>query len=69
MLVLPCAGKQCSASGEIDDIGRTWWELAPRDNPGMNTLLMLPYDYVLILGFGRSAIFFPIANIAARRGD
>jgi threonine dehydrogenase-like Zn-dependent dehydrogenase len=61
--------KQCFAlPDEIDDtLGAQVETLATVVN-GMNTLLMLPYDYVMILGFGPIGYFFAqfAKNIAAK---
>src|SRR5574340_430748 len=61
--------KQCFVlPDEIDDVLGTQVEtLAPVVN-GMNTLQMLPYDYVMILGFGPIGYLFAqfAKNIAAK---
>jgi len=53
---------------EIDDILATQVETLATVINGMNTLLMLPYDYVLILGFGPIGYLFAqlAKNIAAK---
>jgi len=53
---------------EIDDILGTQVETLATVVNGMNTLLMLPYDYVLILGFGPIGYLFSqlSRNIAAK---
>ncbi len=53
---------------EIDDILGTQVETLATVVNGMNTLLMLPYDYVLILGFGPIGYLFAqfARNIAAK---
>ncbi len=61
--------KQCFAlPDEIDDILGTQVETLATVINGMNTLLMLPYDYVLILGFGPIGYLFAqfAKNIAAK---
>ena len=61
--------KQCFAiPDEIDDILGTQVETLATVVNGMNTLLMLPYDYVLILGFGPIGYLFAqfSRNIAAK---
>jgi len=61
--------KQCYVlPGEIDDILGTQVETLATVVNGMNTLLMLPYDYVLILGFGPIGYLFAqfARNIAAK---
>ena len=63
--------KQCFAlppTGEIDDVLGTQVETLATVVNGMNTLLMLPYDYVLILGFGPIGYLFAqfAKNIAAK---
>jgi threonine dehydrogenase-like Zn-dependent dehydrogenase len=61
--------KQCFAlPDEIDDILGTQVETLATVVNGMNTLLMLPYDYVLILGFGPIGYLFAqfAKNIAAK---
>ena len=61
--------KQCFAiPNEIDDILGTQVETLATVVNGMNTLLMLPYDYVLILGFGPIGYLFAqfAKNIAAK---
>jgi threonine dehydrogenase-like Zn-dependent dehydrogenase len=52
----------------IDDILATQVETLATVINGMNTLLMLPYDYVLILGFGPIGYLFAqfARNIAAK---
>jgi (R,R)-butanediol dehydrogenase / meso-butanediol dehydrogenase / diacetyl reductase len=51
--------KQCFVlPDEIDDILGTQVETLATVVNGMNTLLMLPYDYVLILGFGPIGYLF-----------
>ena len=61
--------KQCFVlPDEIDDILGTQIETLATVVNGMNTLLMLPYDYVLILGFGPIGYLFAqfAKNIAAK---
>jgi threonine dehydrogenase-like Zn-dependent dehydrogenase len=61
--------KQCFVlPDEIDDILSTQIETLATVVNGMNTLLMLPYDYVLILGFGPIGYLFAqfARNIAAK---
>ena len=61
--------KQCFVlPNEIDDILGTQIETLATVVNGMNTLLMLPYDYVLILGFGPIGYLFAqfAKNIAAK---
>jgi (R,R)-butanediol dehydrogenase/meso-butanediol dehydrogenase/diacetyl reductase len=61
--------KQCfGLPEEIDDILGTQVETLATVVNGMNTLLMLPYDYVLILGFGPIGYLFAqfAKNIAAK---
>jgi threonine dehydrogenase-like Zn-dependent dehydrogenase len=61
--------KQCFVlPDEIDDILATQVETLATVVNGMNTLLMLPYDYVLILGFGPIGYLFAqfAKNIAAK---
>jgi len=61
--------KQCFVlPDEIDDILGTQVETLATVVNGMNTLLMLPYDYVLILGFGPIGYLFGqfAKNIAAK---
>jgi threonine dehydrogenase-like Zn-dependent dehydrogenase len=61
--------KQCfELPEEIDDILGTQVETLATVVNGMNTLLMLPYDYVLILGFGPIGYLFSqfARNIAAK---
>jgi (R,R)-butanediol dehydrogenase/meso-butanediol dehydrogenase/diacetyl reductase len=61
--------KQCYVlPNEIDDILGTQVETLATVVNGMNTLLMLPYDYVLILGFGPIGYLFAqfARNIAAK---
>lgn len=61
--------KQCFVlPDEIDDVLGTQVETLATVVNGMNTLLMLPYDYVMILGFGPIGyLFAQIAkNIAAK---
>jgi len=61
--------KQCFVlPDEIDDILGTQIETLATVVNGMNTLLMLPYDYVLILGFGPIGYLFAqfARNIAAK---
>lgn len=61
--------KQCyPLPDEIDDILGTQVETLATVVNGMNTLLMLPYDYVLILGFGPIGYLFAqfARNIAAK---
>ena len=61
--------KQCyGLPDEIDDILGTQVETLATVVNGMNTLLMLPYDYVLILGFGPIGYLFAqfARNIAAK---
>ncbi len=61
--------KQCYVLPDaIDDILGTQVETLATVVNGMNTLLMLPYDYVLILGFGPIGYLFAqfARNIAAK---
>jgi (R,R)-butanediol dehydrogenase/meso-butanediol dehydrogenase/diacetyl reductase len=61
--------KQCYVlPDEIDDILGTQVETLATVVNGMNTLLMLPYDYVLILGFGPIGYLFAqfAKNIAVK---
>ncbi len=61
--------KQCYLlPDEIDDILGTQIETLATVINGMNTLLMLPYDYVMILGFGPIGYLFAqfARNIAAK---
>jgi threonine dehydrogenase-like Zn-dependent dehydrogenase len=61
--------KQCFVvPDEIDDVLATQVETLATVVNGMNTLLMLPYDYVLILGFGPIGYLFAqfARNIAAK---
>ncbi len=61
--------KQCYVlPDEINDILGTQVETLATVVNGMNTLLMLPYDYVLILGFGPIGYMFGqfSKNIAAK---
>lgn len=61
--------KQCYVlPEEIDNILGTQVETLATVVNGMNTLLMLPYDYVLILGFGPIGYLFAqfAKNIAAK---
>jgi len=61
--------KQCFLlPDEIDDIMGTQVETLATVVNGMNTLLMLPYDYVMILGFGPIGYLFAqfAKNIAAK---
>ena len=61
--------KQCFVlPDEIDDILGTQVETLATVVNGMNTLLMLPYNYVLILGFGPIGYLFAqfSKNIAAK---
>jgi threonine dehydrogenase-like Zn-dependent dehydrogenase len=61
--------KQCfKLPNEIDDILGTQVETLATVINGMNTLLMLPYDYVMILGFGPIGYLFAqfARNIAAK---
>jgi (R,R)-butanediol dehydrogenase/meso-butanediol dehydrogenase/diacetyl reductase len=61
--------KQCYVlPDEIDDILGTQVETLATVVNGMNTLLMLPYDYVLILGFGPIGYLFAqfAKNIATK---
>jgi threonine dehydrogenase-like Zn-dependent dehydrogenase len=61
--------KQCYVlPDDIDDILGTQVETLATVVNGMNTLLMLPYDYVLILGFGPIGYLFAqfAKNIAAK---
>lgn len=61
--------KQCFVLPDsIDDILATQVETLATVVNGMNTLLMLPYDYVLILGFGPIGYLFSqfARNIAAK---
>jgi threonine dehydrogenase-like Zn-dependent dehydrogenase len=61
--------KQCFVLPDsIDDVLGTQVETLATVVNGMNTLLMLPYDYVLILGFGPIGYLFAqfAKNIAAK---
>jgi threonine dehydrogenase-like Zn-dependent dehydrogenase len=61
--------KQCYAlPAEIDDVFGSQVETLATVVNGMNHLLMLPYDYVLILGFGPIGYLFAqfAKNIAAK---
>jgi threonine dehydrogenase-like Zn-dependent dehydrogenase len=61
--------KQCFVlPDEIDDVLGTQVETLATVMNGMNTLLMLPYDYVMILGFGPIGYLFAqfARNIAAK---
>jgi threonine dehydrogenase-like Zn-dependent dehydrogenase len=61
--------KQCyGLPDEIDDILGTQVETLATVVNGMNTLLMLPYDYVLVIGFGPIGYLFAqfAKNIAAK---
>lgn len=61
--------KQCFVlPDEIDDILGTQVETLATVVNGMNTLLMLPYDYVMVLGFGPIGYLFSqfAKNIAAK---
>ncbi len=61
--------KQCFVlPPEIDDILGTQVETLATVVNGMNTLMMLPYDYVMILGFGPIGYLFAqfAKNIAAK---
>ncbi len=61
--------KQCFLLPDaIDDVLGTQVETLATVVNGMNTLLMLPYDYVLILGFGPIGYLFAqfARNIAAK---
>ncbi|MGE5222599.1 MAG: zinc-dependent alcohol dehydrogenase [Omnitrophica WOR_2 bacterium] len=61
--------KQCYVlPDEIDDILGTQVETLATVINGMNSLLMLPYDYVMILGFGPIGYLFAqfAKNIAAK---
>ncbi len=61
--------KQCFVlPDEIDDVLGTQVETLATVINGMNTLLMLPYDYVMILGFGPIGYLFGqfAKNIAAK---
>jgi len=61
--------KQCFLlPDEIDDVLGTQVETLATVVNGMNTLLMLPYDYVLILGFGPIGYLFAqfAKNMAAK---
>jgi len=61
--------KQCFVvPDEIDDILGTQVETLATVVNGMNTLLMLPYDYVMIIGFGPIGYLFSqfAKNIAAK---
>jgi threonine dehydrogenase-like Zn-dependent dehydrogenase len=61
--------KQCyGIPDEIDDILGTQVETLATVVNGMNSLLMLPYDYVLILGFGPIGYLFAqfAKNVAAK---
>ncbi len=61
--------KQCfPLPPEIDDVLGTQVETLATVVNGMNTLLMLPYDYVMIIGFGPIGYLFAqfAKNIAAK---
>lgn len=61
--------KQCYVlPPEIDDVLGTQVETLATVVNGMNTLMMMPYDYVLILGFGPIGYLFAqlAKNIAAK---
>jgi threonine dehydrogenase-like Zn-dependent dehydrogenase len=61
--------KQCFVlPDEIDDILGTQVETLATVVNGMNTLLMLPYDYVLVIGFGPIGYLFSqfAKNISAK---
>jgi len=61
--------KQCFVlPDDIDDILGTQVETLATVVNGMNTLLMLPYDYVLVIGFGPIGYLFSqfCKNIAAK---
>lgn len=61
--------KQCFVlPDEIDDVLGTQVETLATVVNGMNTLLMLPYDYVMILGFGPIGYLYAqfAKNIAAK---
>jgi threonine dehydrogenase-like Zn-dependent dehydrogenase len=61
--------KQCFVlPDEIDDILGTQVETLATVVNGMNTLMMLPYDYVMIIGFGPIGYLFAqfAKNIAAK---
>jgi threonine dehydrogenase-like Zn-dependent dehydrogenase len=61
--------KQCFVlPDEIDDILGTQVETLATVVNGMNTLLMLPYDYVMVIGFGPIGYLFSqfSKNIAAK---
>ncbi len=61
--------KQCfGLPDEIDDVLGTQVETLATVINGMNTLLMLPYDYVMVLGFGPIGYLFAqfAKNIAAK---
>ena len=61
--------KQCfPLPDEIDDVLGTQVETLATVVNGMNTLLMLPYDYVMIIGFGPIGYLFAqfAKNIAAK---
>lgn len=61
--------KQCFVlPPEIDDVLGTQVETLATVVNGMNTLMMLPYDYVMILGFGPIGYLFAqfAKNIAAK---
>jgi threonine dehydrogenase-like Zn-dependent dehydrogenase len=61
--------KQCfTLPDSIDDVLGTQVETLATVVNGMNTLLMLPYDYVMILGFGPIGYLFAqfAKNIAAK---
>jgi (R,R)-butanediol dehydrogenase/meso-butanediol dehydrogenase/diacetyl reductase len=61
--------KQCYVlPDEINDVLATQVETLATVVNGMNTLLMLPYDYVLIIGFGPIGYLFAqfAKNIAAK---
>jgi threonine dehydrogenase-like Zn-dependent dehydrogenase len=61
--------KQCFLlPDEIDDVLGTQVETLATVVNGMNTLLMLPYDYVMIIGFGPIGYLFGqfARNIAAK---
>ena len=63
------AERQCYVlPDEIDDVVGTQVETLAAVVSGMKTLLMLPYEYVLILGFGPTGYLFAqfAKNIAAK---
>ncbi len=63
------AERQCYVlPDEIDDVVGTQVETLAAVVSGMNTLLMLPYEYVLIQGFGPTGYLFAqfAKNIAAK---